>query len=48
MIRQVKACYADSVVGHPIVDVEAIGCSKIVPPIDAGGKDNIGDGSVFS
>lgn len=28
--RNVEACHANATVGHPVIDVEAIGCTKIV------------------
>jgi hypothetical protein len=43
-IRQVKARHANPVVGHPVIDVEAVRRAKIVAPVDAGGEHDVGDG----
>ena len=42
--RQVQARHANPVVGHPIINVEAVRQSKIVAAVDAGGENDVGDG----
>jgi len=42
----VEARCSNPVVGHPIVDVEAIWGSEIVTPIDAGREHDMGDSAV--
>src|ERR1035438_8239706 len=37
-IGQVKASHPNAVVGHPVIDVEALRFAKIVAPVDPGGK----------
>ena len=44
--RNVKACRANPVVGHPVVDVETVRGTKIVPAVNASGKHDVGNGSV--
>ena len=43
-IRYVKACHANPVVGHPIVNVEAFRRAEIVAPVNSGREHNIRDG----
>ena len=45
-IRQVKARDANPLVGHSIIDIEAVRRAEIVAPVDAGGEHDVGDGSV--
>ncbi len=45
-IGQVETRRTDPIVGHAVVHVEPIRCAKIVAAIDAGGKNDIGDGTV--
>jgi hypothetical protein len=44
-IGQIQARDPDTAVRHAVVGVESVRQTQIVPPIDAGGKDNIGDRS---
>jgi len=43
-LRQVEPRHPDAVVGHPVVDVEAVRFAEIVSPVDSRGKDDLGDG----
>jgi hypothetical protein len=44
--RHVKACHANPVVGHPIVNVEAFRRAEIVATVNSGREHNIRDGPV--
>ena len=44
-IWQVKAGHTNAIVGHPIIDVEAIGYTQIVVQANAGGEHDIGNNS---
>ena len=43
MLGNIEARHADPVVGHPIINVEAIGRAEVVAPIDGGRKHYVGD-----
>ena len=45
-IWHVKACHANPVVGHPVIDIEAVRCAEIVAPVDAGGEHDVRDSAV--
>lgn len=45
MFRDVEPGHADPVVGHAVVNVEALRLPEVVPPVNAGGKHHVGDGS---
>ncbi len=40
----IKACRADPVIAHPIINVEAVRRAEIVAPVDSGGKHDVRDG----
>ena len=41
--RHIQSCHTDPIVRHAIIDVEAIGCAKIVASIDTRGEHHIFD-----
>ena len=43
-IREVESSHSDPVVGHAVIDVESVGQADVVAAVDAGGKDDVGDG----
>jgi len=45
-LRQIQTGDADPVVGHAVVDIEAIRQSEVVATIDAGWEHDVGDGPV--
>ena len=44
--RQVKPRHANPAVSHSVIDIEAVRQAEIVAPVDAGGKDNVGNGAL--
>ena len=43
-IRKVEASHSDPVVSHAVIDVESVRQAEIGAAVDAGGKDDVGDG----
>jgi hypothetical protein len=46
LLGKVKAGHPDPIIRHSIIDIEAVGPTEVITPVDSRGKDDVGNNAV--